>query len=72
VSAFPYVRLVCCDVCGRAVPEPDLSPVMLDHSRVVNGYWRASRVVYVCDRHDIGGDCASTQRPKRPPQETLF
>lgn len=79
MSDFPYVRLVCCELCTRAVAETELRRVELEPAVNVNGNVRAARVVHVCDRH---AETAPLRAPRdttragtsrrRPQEEALF
>ena len=79
MTDFPYVRLVCCDLCERAVAETELRRVELEPAVNVNGNVRAARVVHVCDGHAEGEPLhaprdttrAGTSR-RHPQEERLF
>lgn len=63
MTDFPHVRLVCCELCGRAIAENELRRVVLREAEQVSGNFRAARVVNVCSRHVDSG-------PLRSPRET--
>ena len=79
MTDFPHVRLVCCELCGRAVAENELRRVVLRDAEQVNGNFRAARVVNVCSRHADSGPLRSPREATkartskhRPQQEQLF
>jgi hypothetical protein len=63
VTDFPYVKLTCCELCGRTVGTDQLRRVVLQESSKANGRFIAARAAWVCDRH-------REAEPIRPPQET--
>jgi hypothetical protein len=63
LADFPYVRLVCCELCGCPVSEDQLRRVVLSEAERVNGHFRAARAIRICDRH-------AEAEPLRAPRDT--
>lgn len=79
MNDFPYLRLVCCELCGRPVAEDQLRRIVLRESEKISGRLRLARATHVCGRHaeaeplraprDTTRDGTSRLRPQ---EETLF
>jgi hypothetical protein len=65
MTDFPYVRLICCELCGRAVAEPELRRVELEPAVKVKGNVRAARAIHLCRDH------AEDEPPRTPRAMTM-